>query len=93
MSYYALQPCVCRLSVHMSTEVKFIEAFEPMTDLEDKPTHILMNFVDNKVRFIEAFEPMTDFETYRVSILVHMSTEVKFIEAFEPMTDLEDNFH
>ena len=28
--------------VHMSTEVKFIEAFEPMTDLEDKLTHILI---------------------------------------------------
>ena len=28
--------------VYMSTEVKFIEAFEAMTDLEDKLTHILI---------------------------------------------------
>ena len=28
--------------VHMSTEVKFIEVFEPMTDVENKLTHILI---------------------------------------------------
>ena len=43
----------------MSTEVRFIEAFEPVTDLEVKYLH---NMVDNEVRFIEASKPMTDFE-------------------------------
>ena len=45
----------------MSTEVRFIEASEPMTDLEVKFSY-LHNMVDNEVRFIEASEPMTDFE-------------------------------
>ena len=49
--------------VHMSTEVKFIEAFEPMTDLEDNFSLISSIIcVDNEVRFIEASEPVTDFE-------------------------------
>jgi hypothetical protein len=47
----------------MSTEVKFIEVFEPMTDLEDKLTRILNLYsVNNEVRFTEAFEPVTDLE-------------------------------
>ena len=50
-----------------------------MTELEDKLTHIAphSNLVDNEVSFIEAFEPVTDLEAYRVSILVHVSTEVR----------------
>ena len=54
----------------MSTEVRFIEALEPVTDLEVKfteasePVTYLNTFVDNEVRFIEALEPVTDFEAY-----------------------------
>ena len=53
----------------MFTEVRFTEAFEPVTDLKDKfteatePVTYLIILVDNEVRFIEAFEPVTDFET------------------------------
>ena len=64
-----------RLYVHMSTEVRFIEAFEPVTDLEVKfteatePVTYLTVSVDNEVRFIEALEPVTDFEAYCASLI------------------------
>ena len=67
MSCLTYQLGICR-SMCTSTEVRFIEAFEPVTDLEDKFTEVtepvtyLNTLVDNEVRFIEASEPVTEFE-------------------------------
>ena len=63
MSCLTYQLGICR---SMCTEVRFIEAFEPVTDLEDKfteatePVTYLNTLVDNEIRFIEASEPVTD---------------------------------
>ena len=45
----------------VDNEVRFIEAFEPVTDFEAYRVSILVH-MSTEVRFIEAFEPMTDLE-------------------------------
>ena len=55
----------------MATEVRFIEAFEPVTDLKDKFTEVIkpvifLNILV-EVRFIEVIEPMTDSEVTSIN--------------------------
>ena len=74
----------------VDNEVRFIEAFEPVTDFEAYGVSILVH-MSTEVRFIEAFEPMTDLEdnVSLTSSIICVDNEVRFIEASEPVTDFE----
>ena len=62
------------IHVHISTEVSFTEAFEPVTDLEDVYLNPYWNCQHwSQVHSTKAFKPMTDFEAWSASILVHVN--------------------